>query len=420
MCGISLVGRSVCLGWAAVALAVFTLGQSASCDCYCYLARSFPALQLLLSCCLLLPSYAQGYSCHELTKHTFVPRSVPTASTKPVPDEEMSRFEMTMPGGDSAGQEIQQGTVSKYFTGNAGFVKSDLFEGELGFKTEKVMLGIQNDKFKVEQSVEFDADGRGRPHAVARKLVAPRKPKACLNQRHWGYVRRFHDRYGFIIAAAFDGDLFVHRDSVHASYQMDGQPSLREGQAVEFDIALDKRGRTVARNVTTSVLLRPWDCIGRRLQGVIRSFRLGWGFVNSDTFSGDLFVHRNSLLQQCQDAELKVGALVEFDVDFSYHKKLKSGKRMLEARQVVVIHPTMHTGAAHGFSADFHSTLLGHGMICMRHPNGVLTGNMYAACMGQSTSYPQQSSMYYQAADLPTYVYPYDSYAVQHGMMQPR
>eukprot|EP00435_Cladocopium_sp_Y103_P041515 s380_g11.t1 len=122
----------------------------------------------------------------------------------------------------------------------------------------------------------------------------------------------------------------------------DGQPPLRTGQAVEFDIALDDRGRTVAKQITTSALLRPCDWIGRRLQGVIRSFQGAWGFVNSDKFAGDtwllaghhtmrglmtpfgiedLFVHRDALLQQFQDVELTAGTVVEFDVERDHHKK---------------------------------------------------------------------------------------------------
>ena len=87
------------------------------------------------------------------------------------------------------------------------------------------MLECQNYEFKEDESVEFDvqADERGRPHATALKPVVGRKPTDCisalsasatcrgLGQRHRGYVRRFADRWGFLNAAAFDGDLFVHR-----------------------------------------------------------------------------------------------------------------------------------------------------------------------------------------------------------------
>mmetsp|Transcript_94868 Transcript_94868/g.306258 ORF Transcript_94868/g.306258 Transcript_94868/m.306258 type:complete len:751 (-) Transcript_94868:196-2448(-) len=238
--------------------------------------------------------------------------------------------------------ERLSGTISKYVPSSGwGFVRSHLFEGELGFKMESVMMECQSYEFQEGEGVEFDvqADERGRPHAVALKPIVGRKPNDCLGQRHRGYVRRFADRWGFLNAAAFDGDLFVHRDNLLLSVPdqlQDGQPPLRAGQAVEFDVALDDRGRTVAKQITTSALLRPCDWIGRRLHGYIRSFQGAWGFINSDRFAGDLFVHRDSLLSQYQGVELTVGTMVEFDVERDHHKK--GGKNRLVARQVAVLH----------------------------------------------------------------------------------
>ncbi|CAE8605426.1 unnamed protein product [Polarella glacialis] len=236
--------------------------------------------------------------------------------------------------------ERLQGTISKFVTSSGwGFVRSHLFEGELGFKTESIMLECQNYTFREGEGVEFDvqSDERGRPHAVALKPIVNRKPNECLGQRHRGYVRRFADRWGFLNAAAFDGDLFVHRDNLLLSPEQlqDGQPPLRQGQAVEFDVALDDRGRTVAKQITTSALLRPTDWVGRRLHGVIRSFQGAWGFVNCDKFAGDLFVHRDALLGQFQGMELLAGTVVEFDVERDHHKK--GGKNRLVARQVAVL-----------------------------------------------------------------------------------
>ncbi|CAJ1448654.1 unnamed protein product [Effrenium voratum] len=303
--------------------------------------------------------------------------------------------------------ERLQGKVSKYVvqTG-AGFVKSHLFDGELGFKTENVMLECQNYEFKEDENVEFDvqADERGRPQATALKPIVGRKPSDCLGQRHRGYVRRFADRWGFLNAAAFDGDLFVHRDNLLLvpDQIQDGQPPLRTGQAVEFDVALDDRGRTVAKQITTSALLRPCDWIGRRLQGVIRSFQGAWGFVNSDKFAGDLFVHRDALLQQFQDAELTAGTVVEFDVERDHHKK--SGKNRLVARQVAVLHPAL--APSFGYAVP--------------HQVGMDAAyGMYGAQVAQS----YQPPLYYQGASPMAEQYAfgqapfsYDPYA-QHGMM---
>mmetsp|Transcript_49632 Transcript_49632/g.105648 ORF Transcript_49632/g.105648 Transcript_49632/m.105648 type:complete len:575 (+) Transcript_49632:178-1902(+) len=233
------------------------------------------------------------------------------------------------------------GTVSKYSASSGwGFVRSHLFEGELAFKAENIMTECQNHDFQENEAVEFDvqSDERGRPHAVALKPMVGRKPQDCIGQRHRGYVRRFADRWGFLNAAAFDGDLFVHRDNLLlAPEQMqDGQPPLRAGQAVEFDVAADDRGRTVAKQITTSALPRPCDWVGRRLHGYVRSFQGAWGFINSDRFAGDLFIHSDSVLPQFQGMELQVGTMVEFDVERDHHRK--GGKNRLVARQVAILH----------------------------------------------------------------------------------
>jgi len=237
--------------------------------------------------------------------------------------------------------ERLSGTISKYVPSSGlALVRSKLFEGELGFKTENIMPECQSYAFQEGEEVEFDvqADERGHPQAVALKPMVGRKPTDCLGQRHRGYVRRFADRWGFLNSAVFDGDLFVHRDNLllGPEQQQDGQPTLRSGQPVEFDVALDDRGRTVAKQITTAALLRPVDWMGRRLHGYVRSFQGAWGFINSDRFAGDLFVHRDSLLPHCQGVELTVGTTVEFDVERDHHKK--GGKNRLVARQVDVLH----------------------------------------------------------------------------------
>eukprot|EP00930_Biecheleria_cincta_P062766 TRINITY_DN4820_c0_g2_i1.p1 TRINITY_DN4820_c0_g2~~TRINITY_DN4820_c0_g2_i1.p1 ORF type:complete len:596 (+),score=105.10 TRINITY_DN4820_c0_g2_i1:70-1857(+) len=246
--------------------------------------------------------------------------------------------------------ERLQGTITKFVASSSwGFLKSHLFEGELGFKMESIMPELQNYEFKDGEAVEFDvqADERGRPHAVALKPIVGRKANDCIGQRHRGYVRRFADRWGFLNAAAFDGDLFVHRDNLllPPDAMVDGQPPLRSQQAVEFDVAVDDRGRTVAKQITTCALLRPADWIGRRLQGIIRSFQGAWGFINSDRFAGDLFVHRDSLLAQYQGVDLGNGTMVEFDVERDNHKK--GGKNRLVARQVSVLQQS--NPAAHSY-----------------------------------------------------------------------
>mmetsp|Transcript_90530 Transcript_90530/g.260834 ORF Transcript_90530/g.260834 Transcript_90530/m.260834 type:complete len:607 (-) Transcript_90530:64-1884(-) len=280
--------------------------------------------------------------------------------------------------------ERLQGTISKYVPSSGwGFVKSHLFEGELGFKTESIMMECQNHEFKEGQVVEFDvqSDERGRPIAVALKPLIGKKPSECIGQRHRGYVRRFADRWGFLNSAAFDGDLFVHRDNLLLSPEQfqDGQPPLRSGQAVEFDVALDDRGRTVAKQITTSALPRPCDWIGRRLTGYIRSFQGAWGFINSDRFAGDLFIHSDSILPQYQGIELTVGTMVEFDVERDHHRK--GGKNRLVARQVAVLHQP---------NAMQHQAAMPYGMMPQHYPQ---TGYGSGLNPGAATFAPMQ--MYY-------------------------
>jgi len=292
--------------------------------------------------------------------------------------------------------ERLQGTISKYVPSSGwGFVKSHLFEGELGFKTESIMLECQNHEFKEGEGVEFDvqSDERGRPHAVALKPIVGRKPAECIGQRHRGYVRRFADRWGFLNSAAFDGDLFVHRDNLLLvpEQMQDGQPPLRAGQAVEFDVALDDRGRTVAKQITTSALPRPCDWIGRRLHGYIRSFQGAWGFINSDRFAGDLFIHSDSVLPQYQGIELTVGTMVEFDVERDHHRK--GGKNRLVARQVAVLSQP---------NAMQHHGGMSYGMMQQHYPQ---TGYGSGLNPGAATFAPMQpahaSAMYYPGATQP-------------------
>eukprot|EP00434_Breviolum_minutum_P023290 symbB.v1.2.020544.t1/scaffold1731.1/size134469/1 len=239
-------------------------------------------------------------------------------------------------------QERLLGVVTKYLpVSGYGMVKSHMFEGELTFRIDRIMPEFQAHPLHENEGVEFDvqADDQGKAVAVAVKPVLGRKPYDVLGQRHRGYVRRFAERWGFLNAAAFDGDLFVHRDNLllepGTETGADGQPILRTGQVVEFDVALDDRGRAVAKQITTRALLRPGDWIGHRLRGYIRSFQGAWGFINSDRFAGDLFVHRDSLLAVCQNAQLGIGTVVEFDIERDHHRK--GAKNRLVARNVSVL-----------------------------------------------------------------------------------
>lgn len=246
--------------------------------------------------------------------------------------------------------ERLSGTVLSFVpSSGCGTIRSHLFEGELFFQAENIMPEFQCHQLVDGELIEFDvqANDQGRPHAVAIKPMLGKKPSECIGQRLRGYVRRCAERWGFLNSAAFDGDLFVHRDNLlpGPDKPSDGQPPLRAGQAVEFDVAVDDRGRTVAKQITTCAMLRPSDWIGHRLRGYIRSFQGAWGFINSDRFAGDLFVHRDSLMPQHISAQLSVGIVVEFDVERDHHRK--GTKNRLVARNIAVIGPSTPTSAGY-------------------------------------------------------------------------
>lgn len=359
---------------------------------------------------------------------SLAPGPLPASRRLPVAVDVATVAETGVPVSDPLAlrHERLQGVITKFVASSSmGFLKSHLFEGEIGFKMESIMPELQNYEFKEDEAVEFDvqADERGRPHAVALKPVVGRKPSDCLGQRHRGYVRRFADRWGFLNAAAFDGDLFVHRDNLLLPPDaiVDGQPPLRPQQAVEFEVSTDERGRTVAKQITTSALLRPEDWIGRRLQGVIRSFQGAWGFINSAKFAGDLFVHRDSLMPQFHGVDLGNGALVEFEVERDRRKK--GGKNRLVARQVALLQPGSPVAHASAMPPQ-HPMMMPHAHMPPFDPYGGMQPGMYPPA-----GYPPQP-MYFNPAAMhpgpdqlgaallygqpPPPFHPYDPYTAHH------
>lgn len=70
-----------------------------------------------------------------------------------------------------------------------------------------------------------------------------------MSARKKGTVKWFNDEKGFGFIAPEDGtkDVFVH----HTAIQADGFRSLKEGQAVEFEVEQGQKGPQAAR-VTTA------------------------------------------------------------------------------------------------------------------------------------------------------------------------
>lgn len=330
--------------------------------------------------------------------------------------------------------ERLSGAVLKYdMTTGWGSISSHLFPGECAFRNERIMPEFQNHPFQEGEAIEFDvqADDHGRAQGVMTKPMVGRTPHECLGQRHRGYVRRCAERWGFLNSAAFDGDLFVHRDNLLLvpDQIVEGQPPLRSGQAVEFDVALDDRGRAVARQITTHALPRPWDYIGHRMRGHVRSFQGAWGFIICDRFAGDLFVHQDSFMAQFQGSQITVGTLVEFDVERDQRRK--GAKDRLVARRVAILGPgeagatgqvlpqQMQQQQQQQMQGAMHQQL-------QMDPSAYMSG----ALNPQAANFaPQQSPMYYPqlGGGMPQVQDPYAQYSpygqspyMQQQMMQPQ
>lgn len=236
------------------------------------------------------------------------------------------------------------GYVHRYASDKGwGFVRSEQFDGELFFQSEELMQEYANHRVVAGERVEFTVQVDEAASVQTAVLVKPfvnRTAYDCIGNRYRGYIRRFAERWGFLNSAAFDGDLFVHRDNLLLDQDGKENAPLVAKQMVEFDVMLDERGRAVARFITTRVPSQPRDWLGMRLRGHIRSFQNRWGFLNSDRFQGDLFVHRDSIMPQFQcHVNLSPGTIAEFDVELDEHRSTKEPGCRLVARNVVVLQP---------------------------------------------------------------------------------
>lgn len=286
------------------------------------------------------------------------------------------------------------GYVQSYSaTDGWGVLRSRELDGEITFHADEIMPEFQSHRFATSEPVEFtiQVDEQGVRVATLVKPKLGRTAYEAVGIRCRGYVRRFAERWGFLNAASFDGDLFVHRDNVLPASDFPGEvrePLLATGQVVEFDIMLDDRLRVVAKMITTCIPSQPGDWVGQRINGYVRSFQDRWGFLNSERFVGDLFVHRDGMLPQYQGINLLPGTLVEFDVRHDDHRP--DSKNRLVARNVAVLSiPQNEMGTNEqtltGFGQPTGSSLPSHPMQPLRQ--APMQMPMQVASMQQSQAH---------------------------------
>jgi len=114
--------------------------------------------------------------------------------------------------------------------------------------------------------------------------------EVMVDQKMRGTIRSWKEDWGFLVSTKFDGDLFVHRQSL----QIQGEPTA--GRTVSFTVAIDQRNRPAAVEVTEPSPAPDDFAGGERLTGTVRSWRRDWGFIRSEQhFEGDLFCHQEQL-----------------------------------------------------------------------------------------------------------------------------
>jgi len=196
------------------------------------------------------------------------------------------------------------------FRGTWGFLNGDGFEGDLfvGLKGNPHLKSLAQDD-QVEFDIKTDDHGKSEAVNVTVRTQGPSggdgtSPSLTGESRYTGWVRSFSDQWGFINSDAFAGDLFI---GLKSNSHLVG---LTVNEQVEFEIRTDDRGKTEAVNVrplntpsaSPSVPIQTGpvtraqvaNLTGNHMTGKIKSFRDNWGFVNSDTFGGDLFIHAKS------------------------------------------------------------------------------------------------------------------------------
>mmetsp|Transcript_115784 Transcript_115784/g.327491 ORF Transcript_115784/g.327491 Transcript_115784/m.327491 type:complete len:588 (+) Transcript_115784:58-1821(+) len=248
---------------------------------------------------------------------------------------------------DFAGQHLF-GQVRR-FSGGWGFLVSDSYEGDC-------FVGVRSNSHLPEGSlregvqVEFDVKlngakaeatnvsivgGSGAPQTsqptngfhtpiVPGSLSDGTTADQYAGEQLTGEVRKFQAGWGFIVSESFEGDIFVgQRANRHLP---DGL--LKEGSSVQFTVkvngtkaeAVDVQvlggygvplpASTAATSIVQGVA-PPSQLIGQRITGVVKSFRDGWGFINSEQFEGDLFLHKGS---NPSISHADPGDLVEFTI----------------------------------------------------------------------------------------------------------
>lgn len=225
-----------------------------------------------------------------------------------------------------------EGTIRKWKR-EWGFVQCDNFQGDLFAHIDNTggavfeagdpvwfEVGLDSKGRHAAINIESAGGGDGPPFRAPRQqtqateIAIPGRAKeedlqAFIGQVLRGVVRSWKGEWGFIQCDMFEGDIFAHIGNTAL------QQPLGVGEAVNFEVRMDKKGRHGAFEIVHVPLpLAEW--VGRgECRGSLRSWRDNWGFLVSPSFEGDLFCHETNLKKGYTPANLGLGTPLVFTVE---------------------------------------------------------------------------------------------------------
>lgn len=129
--------------------------------------------------------------------------------------------------------------------------------------------------------------------------------------RYSGTVKSFKGQWGFLVADGVEGDVFLHlKDSPACN-----NAALRVGESLEFELTSGGPNNQ-ARAVNATRLDGGGDDAfagGAALTGTVKSFRRGWGLIDSPSVEGSLYFGERDN-PQCHEGSLLPGDEVTFEL----------------------------------------------------------------------------------------------------------
>ncbi|CAE8609350.1 unnamed protein product, partial [Polarella glacialis] len=268
------------------------------------------------------------------------------------------------------------GTI-KSFKDQWGFINCAEFVGDLFMHLRSNPdLGVVFPGDAVQFEVAEDKQGG---YNAVNTTVMKEDPQTLVGQRLSGWVKSFKEKWGLINSQRFDGDIFV---GLGSNSHIKGP--LTVGECVEFEIALDEKAKQGIQAVhvkPTGVMAattasaqaasapagpivrscppapdaqqrlgarppKPEALIGYWSRGTVRSFREPFGFVVSNDFEGDLFLHLGSN----PGLSVSAGGNVEFDITQGPNGKVHATAVQVQAVELEQLIGQTVSGTVRSFS----------------------------------------------------------------------